>query len=139
MKPIVRTQSWLPEVFNDMFDNNWLVNTHITAPAVNVIENENEYLIEVAAPGMQKSDFHISTQDDQLVISLEKKEDDQKKVSHYLRREFNYSSYKQAFVLPDDVKIEQIGAKMEHGVLTITLPKKEEVVERQKNRDIEIA
>ena len=127
MKPIVRTQSWLPEVFNDVFDNNWLVNTHITAPAVNVIENEKEYLIEVAAPGMQKSDFHISTQDDQ------------KKVSHYLRREFNYSSYKQAFVLPDDVKIEQIGAKMEHGVLTITLPKKEEVVERQKNRDIEIA
>ncbi len=139
MTPILRTQSWLPEMFNDMFDNNWLTNARITAPAVNVIENEKNYEIEVAAPGMQKEDFHITTQDDQLVISLEKKTEDHKKASHYLRREFNYSSYKQAFVLPEDVKCDEIAAKMDNGILTITLPKKEEVVERQKNRDIVIS
>jgi len=139
MRPIVRTQSWLPEMFNELLDNKWLVNSSTTAPAVNVIENEKNYMIEVAAPGMQKKDFHISTQDEQLVIAMEKNVEANKETFHYLRREFNYSSYKQAFVLPDDVMVEKITAKMEDGILTITLPKKEEVVERQKNRSIVIA
>ena len=139
MRPIVRTQSWLPEMFNELLDNKWLVNSSTTAPAVNVIENEKNYMIEVAAPGMQKKDFHISTQDEQLVIAMEKTVEANKETFHYLRREFNYSSYKQAFVLPDDVMVEKITAKMEDGILTITLPKKEEVVERQKNRSIVIA
>ncbi len=139
MRPIVRTQSWLPEMFNELLDNKWLVNSSTTAPAVNVIENEKNYMIEVAAPGMQKKDFHISTQDEQLVIAMEKNVEANKETFHYLRREFNYSSYKQAFVLPDDVMVEKITARMEDGILTITLPKKEEVVERQKNRSIVIA
>ena len=139
MRSIVRTQSWLPEMFNEFLDNNWLANASTTAPAVNVIEDTKNYLIEVAAPGMQKKDFHISTQDDQLVIAMEKNVEANKGASHYLRREFNYSSYKQAFLLPDDVMVENISAKMEDGILTITLPKKEEVVERQKNRSIAIA
>ena len=139
MRSIVSTQSWLPEMFNEFLDNNWLANASTTAPAVNVIEDTKNYLIEVAAPGMQKKDFHISTQDDQLVIAMEKNVEANKEVSHYLRREFNYSSYKQAFLLPDDVMVENISAKMEDGILTITLPKKEEVVERQKNRSIAIA
>ena len=139
MRSIVRTQSWLPEMFNEFLDNNWLANDSTTAPAVNVIEDTKNYLIEVAAPGMQKKDFHISTQDDQLVIAMEKNVEANKEASHYLRREFNYSSYKQAFLLPDDVMVENISAKMEDGILTITLPKKEEVVERQKNRSIAIA
>ena len=139
MRPIVRTQSWLPEMFNELLDNKWLVNSSTTAPAVNVIENEKNYMIEVAAPGMQKKDFHISTQDEQLVIAMEKNVEANKETFHYLRREFNYSSYKQAFVLPDDVMVEKITAKMEDGILTMTLPKKEEVVERQKNRSIVIA
>ena len=139
MRSIVRTQSWLPEMFNEFLDNNWLANASTTAPAVNVIEDTKNYLIEVAAPGMQKKDFHISTQDDQLVIAMEKNVEANKEVSHYLRREFNYSSYKQAFLLPDDVMVENISAKMEDGILTITLPKKEEVVECQKNRSIAIA
>ena len=138
MTPVKHTQTWLPEMFNDLFNNNWMLNSHTTAPAVNVLENENSYMVEVAAPGMEKKDFKISLEDEQLVISMEKKENEKKDSSHDLRREFNYASFKQAYVLPEDVVVDKVSAKMENGVLTIVLPKKEEAVERQKNRDISI-
>ena len=138
MTPVRNSQFWLPEVFNDMFDNNWMTSTRTTAPAVNVIENEKNYVVEVAAPGMEKQDFTISLEDEQLVIAMEKKEDSKQDSAHYLRREFNYASFKQAYVLPDDVMVENVSAKMENGILTITLPKKQEIIERQKNRSISI-
>lgn len=138
MTPVRNSQFWLPEVFNDMFDNNWMTSTRTTAPAVNVIENEKDYVVEVAAPGMEKKDFTISLEDEQLVIAMEKKEDRKQDSAHYLRREFNYASFKQAYVLPDDVMVENVSAKMENGILTITLPKKQEIIERQKNRSISI-
>ena len=67
------TQHWIPSIFNDFFDNNWMVRTNATAPAINVLENEKEYTIEVAAPGMTKSDFKIQMDaDNDLTITMEK-------------------------------------------------------------------
>lgn len=132
------TQTWLPEMLNEMFDNNWMVTTHKTEPSVNVKESKENYTVEVAAPGMSKENFSISLENEQLVIAMDKKEESSKEGSRYLRREFNYSNYKQAFLLPDDVMVDKISAKMENGILTIELPKRQEVIERQKDRSIAI-
>lgn len=125
-------QNWFPTLFNDFFDNDfWMTNTkkNVTAPAVNVIDEEKDYKVEVAAPGMTKEDFQIKLDNDNnLIIALEKKtqtEDHDKKNHKYLRREFSYSKFQQAFTLPEDVEKDKITAKMNDGVLTIDIPKKE--------------
>ena len=75
MTPMRRyEQNWLPEIFNDFFANDWMTRTNATAPAINVIENENDYKVEVAAPGMTKEDFKVNVTDDNyLVLTMEKK------------------------------------------------------------------
>ena len=116
--------SWLPEVFNDFFYNNNMPKTNATAPAINVLENENEYTVELAAPGLRKEDFDISINNDgDLVIKMEKKNEVKDEKAHYLRREFAYSKYEQTLILPDDVDKDKVGARMSDGVLNITLPK----------------
>lgn len=140
---IRRTQNnWLPSIFNDFFDYdgfNKLVNT--TSPAINVIENEKEYKVELAAPGMAKEDFKIRiNEENQLVVSMEKKDEhrEEKKNEKYLRREFSYSKFEQALLLPDDIKKENIEASMKHGVLNITIPKNLDAPVTPKERLIEI-
>lgn len=125
MTPIRRyEQNWLPEIFNDFFTNDWMTRTNATAPAINVIENENDYKIEVAAPGMTKEDFRITiTDDNSLVVSMEKKNENKEEQKKYLRREFSYSKFEQSLILPDDVKREEITASVNDGVLTIDLPR----------------
>lgn len=142
MSPIRKynNQNWLPNFFNDFFDNDWMVRANATAPAINVIENEKEYKVEVAAPGMTKDDFKIQLSDNnELVISMEKKnetkEGEEKK---YLRREFSYSKFEQALVLPDDVDANKIGANVQDGVLNITLPKLAPEEKAKVNKMIEI-
>ena len=116
--------SWLPEVFNDFFYNNNMPKTNATAPAINVLENETEYTVELAAPGLRKEDFDISINNDgDLVIKMEKKNEVKDEKAHYLRREFAYSKYEQTLILPDDVDKDKVGARMSDGVLNITLPK----------------
>ena len=122
--------NWIPSLFNDLF-NDWtpaVFNTGAarTAPAFNVVENPNNYQVEVAAPGMTKNDFKIHLDDDnRLIVRLEKKEEhkDENKEKKYLRREFNYATFEQALILPDTVDKKAISASMNDGVLTITLPK----------------
>lgn len=142
MMPIRRneTSNWMPSIFSDFFDNDWMFNRmKSTSPAVNVIENENDYKIEVAAPGMTKEDFHVQLNDDnQLVISMEKKNESTDNDKKYLRREFSYSKFQQALILPEDVEKEQISASVNDGVLTISLPKKLQEERKQENRIIEI-
>lgn len=125
MTPIRRnSQEWLPNIFSDFFDNDWMFKTNATMPAVNVIENETDYKVEVAAPGMTKEDFNVHLEgDNQLVISMEKKNETKDDNSKYLRREFSYSKFQQALVLPDDVEKDNIYAAVNDGVLTIDLPK----------------
>ena len=141
MMPMRRNQNWLPSIFNDFFDNEWMEKANATAPAINVSESENEYKVEVAAPGMTKEDFNIRIdEENNLVISMEKKSEskEEKKDRKYLRREFSYSKFEQTMILPDDVDKEKIGATVENGVLDITLPKltKEDLPKLSRNIEI---
>lgn len=140
---IVRSQNWLPSIFNDFFDEGLLGRySRQVAPAVNIIENEKDYRIELAAPGISKDDLEVSVDDnDELVISFEKKsenEDKNEKKGTYIRREFSYSSFRQCFTLPENVDRDNISASMEHGVLKVDLPKKAESTEAPASRQIEI-
>ena len=133
-------QNWLPSIFNDFFDNNWMEKANATAPAINVSESEREYKVEVAVPGMTKEDFNIHLGDEnELVISMEKKvENEDKENKKYLRREFSYTKFQQSLYLPDNVDKEKITANVANGVLTIELPKYSQEEKAKINRVIEI-
>lgn len=134
-------QEWLPSIFNDFFDNEWMAKANATAPAINVIESDKDYKVEVAAPGMTKEDFNIHlSEDNELVITMEKneKKEEDKENKKYLRREFSYSKFQQSLVLPDDVEKDKIGAAVNNGVLTIDLPKRQPEEKAKVNRSIEI-
>ena len=126
MLPVISRNNWMPEVFNDFFDTDFMTRTKATAPAINVKETEKDYTVEVAAPGMTKDDFNVNIDKDgnlhiHMEAHTEKKEEDKK--SHYVRREFAYSKFEQTLLLPDDVEKEAIAARVNDGVLTVTLPK----------------
>lgn len=126
MIPVNRKNSWLPDVFNDFFDTDFMPKANATAPAINVKESEIDYEVEVAAPGMTKEDFNVHlNQDGDLSIKMESKKNnaEEEKKAHYLRREFAYSKFEQTLILPDDVDKEKISAKVSDGVLTVVLPK----------------
>ena len=116
-------------MFDDFFDNEWMKKTNATAPAINVIETDTEYKVEVAAPGMNKEDFNVHVDENgNLVIAMEKKsekkDEDKEKKGRYLRREFSYSKFQQTLILPEDVVKDTINACMCDGVLCIELPRK---------------
>lgn len=141
MMPTRKNQNWLPDVFSDFFDYDWMRRANATAPAINVIENEKSYKVEVAAPGMTKEDFDVHVdENDNLVISMEKKTEnkEEQKNDHYLRREFAYSKFMQTMVLPENVDKEKISAEVKHGVLSIELPKKAEEEAAKCRKRIEI-
>ena len=126
MVPVKTNQNWLQSIFNDFLDNEWMARANATAPAINVIENEKDYKVELAAPGMTKNDFKVSVDEsNNLVICMEKKDEkkEEKKDGKYLRREFSYSRFQQSILLPDNVEKDKISAKVEHGVLFIDIPK----------------
>lgn len=156
-------QTWIPSIFNDFFNSDILVRNSSTVPAINVIETEKEYKVEVAAAGMRKEDFkiHIDSEND-LTITMERncncetkdgKEchcEDEKKMDEkcdndkcedkgrYLRREFSYTRFQQTLILPDDADTAKIEAKVKHGVLKIHIPKKAPTTENKVNRVIAI-
>ena len=142
MLPIRRNeQNWLPEIFNDFFDTNWMAKANATAPAINVLDNEKSYELELAAPGLTKDDFKVSLDEEgNLSIDMEKKVDEKadKKHGHYLRREFSYSKYQQIMTLPDDADREKIEAKVENGVLLVNIPKVVKVAPENTHKMIEI-
>lgn len=137
MLPTMQRNGWLPDVFEDFFNNDFMPRTKATAPAINVIEKHKKYVVELAAPGLKKEDFQVTIDaDGNLNIRMEKKQDNEEKdeKAHYLRREFAYSKYEQTLILPDDVEKNNISAKVENGVLYIDLPKvgqDEQKVQRQ--------
>lgn len=138
-----RNQEWLPSIFNDFLNDNWVSVPKFsgTTPAINVTENEQNYEIEVAAPGMCKEDFNISlTKDGDIVIAMEKKSDnkEEEKDKKYLRREFSYSKYEQCLTLPDNADKENISASMNNGILDIKIPKLTEEEKEKETKYIEI-
>ena len=125
--PVMRTSNnWLDNAFNDLFSDSALSRMNSTAPAVNVKDTENAYVMEVAVPGIKKEFCRVNIDDDgNLEIAIENKLEhkEENKKEHYLRREFSYSNYQQSYILPEDVEREKISAKVLNGVLEIELPK----------------
>lgn len=115
------------ELFKPGFANNGF-NEH--RPLVNVVENASDFKLEVAAPGLNKEDFKISIEKDQLIITAKKETKEGETTEKYSRREFNFTSFKRSFYLPETVNGEAIAANYENGILTLTLPKKEEAKEK---------
>ena len=141
MVPVKTNQNWLPSIFNDFFDNEWMARANATAPAINVIENEKDYKVELAAPGMTKNDFKVSVDEsNNLVICMEKKDEkkEEKKDKKYLRREFSYSKFQQTILLPENVEKDKISAKVEHGILSIEIPKMKEEEKQKTSKAIEV-
>ncbi|MBQ6612443.1 MAG: Hsp20/alpha crystallin family protein [Alistipes sp.] len=137
----VKKLNRLPGVFSDLFYDQWpeVFAKRGPQPAINVIETDKKFAIEIAAPGMTKDDFRVELNaDNQLVVCMEKSVDkdakkdgccmdnecDADEKHHYLRREFAYASSRQVFNLPENIDRDNIKAKMKHGVLHIKLPKK---------------
>ncbi|MFK8039658.1 MAG: Hsp20/alpha crystallin family protein [Crocinitomicaceae bacterium] len=120
-----------PSVWNDLFESNYLTpqTAHqrgVTVPAVNIKENENNYIVEMASPGMKKEDFKINLKDEVLSISAEVKEKTEEKNEKFTRKEFSFSSFKRDFTLPETADTESITANYFDGILTINIGKKEE-------------
>jgi len=130
MTPMMRRNAaWLPTVFNDFFNTDFMPKANATAPAINVKETDKGYTVELAAPGMTKEDFNVHINDEgNLIIKMEQKKEqkEEDKSARYLRREFSYTKFEQTLILPDDVEKDQISARVEHGVLTVELPKQQQ-------------
>ncbi len=141
-----RNETYFPSFF-DRFLNNELMDwnnsnfssTNTSLPAVNVKETDDDFSIEVAAPGMKKSDFKVNFNKNVLTISSEKENKTEEKDDKYTRREFSYQSFQRAFTVPENaVNGDKISAKYNDGILVITLPKREEV-KPQPAREIKIS
>lgn len=128
MMPVKKGQNWLPMIFHDFFGNEWIERAKNTStPAVNIIENEKEYEVQIAAPGVCKDDICVNiNEDNYLEITVEKKEenDEKNKKGKYLRREFSYSQFRQTLALPDNIEVDKIEATQKHGILKVIIPKK---------------
>ncbi len=140
MNAIVRN-NWFPTMMNDFLFGDMMpkAQPQYSTPKINISENGQGYSIELAAPGMTKEDFTIRlTNDNTLELKMEKKtsQEEKKDEKNYLRKEFSYQSYAQSFTLPDTIASDNIKASMTDGILTITLPKKEE--KPKENKMIEI-
>lgn len=133
MALIKRNGTSFPSLFTDFFDTekffmpdffstkalrNWL-------PSVNITENDSEYRIELAAPGLAKDDFKIEVEEGLLTISAEKKEEKKENNERFTRREYSFGSFSRSFTLPEHVKTENIAGKYEDGILKLVLPKTE--------------
>lgn len=133
---------WLTNWFNDGFFGNELMRPAVaTAPAVNVKEDAKGYTMEIASPGLKKEYVRVNVDNDNnLHIAMESKMEHkgEDKHEHYLRREFSYSNFEQAFTLPEDVDKEKITAKVADGVLTVELPKIEPKEEPKATKCIEV-
>ena len=152
---------WVPSIFNDFFNSDIIVRNSATAPAINVLETEKEYKVEVAAAGMRKEDFKINIDsENDLTITMEKncncckesgecnndKKCDNEKCDEekcepkgrYLRREFSYTKFQQTLIMPENADTSKIVAKVKHGVLHINIPKKTTAPENKVSRSIAI-
>jgi HSP20 family protein len=131
-------KSYVPAYWDDFFNDRFFNqldsrNGHGNSAAVNILEDDKGFTIEVAAPGISRKDFNLELENDVLTISTghkEAKESKEDKKTNFLRREFNYQSFKRSFQLPDSIDQEAIKASHDAGILTLSLPKKEAEVQK---------
>ena len=115
-------------LLEDFWNNDTLVedrfwNTRVNLPAVNIIEKDDKFLIELAAPGLRKEDFKINIENGILQIDSESQREVEEEKDNYTRKEFNYSSFSRSFTLPENASEENIAASYENGVLKLKLQK----------------
>ena len=138
----INGQTWLPDFFTDFFEGNALTKFGGSAPAMNVIEDDQAYNLELAAPGMCKNDFNVHiSREGNLVIEMEKKCENKegcKKEGKYLRKEFSYSKFHQTLALPENAERDNIEATVKDGVLHVRIPKMPVVKEEGERRVIEV-
>ncbi len=134
----VKTPAFVPSFFNtlDRFLTEDLANVQEANPAVNIIEKENAYHLEMRAPGLAKSDFKIELDGELLSISYEKSEEKSEETDKFIKREFSTRSFRRTFTVNTDLKVEDISAKYEDGILTVDIPKKEEKAKEVKTISI---
>jgi len=138
---VKRHSNYLPTLVSDFwgedlfpgFEQEWSL-----TPAVNIIEGNQEFKVEVAAPGLCKEDFKVHVEKNILEISAGKKEEKVTDVKKYLRKEFNYSEFKRTFSLPSSVEADKIKATHNNGILTVEIPKRDEA-KLNPRKQIEIA
>ena len=124
-------QSTFSDFFNDFFNDSLMSRDYFkSVPAVNISDRANDFYIEVAAPGFSKEDFKVNVENEVLTISAEKKNEKKDENSRYTRKEFSYSAFKRSFSLPEHVEADKIEAAHKNGVLTLSLPKKEEAKQK---------
>ena len=132
--------NWFDEILNrdlpSVFSSNF--NTGITLPKVNIKETADAFEVEMAVPGLKKSDFQLELDNKVLSISSEISQKNESKEENFTRREFGYSSFKRTFTLPESVNDEAISATYNEGILRISLPKKEEAKQKP-SRSIKIS
>ena len=109
------------DFFNDRF---WL--NKMEEPALNIKENDDEFEIELAAPGFDKKDFEVTVDNGYLNISAKKSDSKEEKDENYTRKEFSYNSFQRSLQLPDTVIDDRVKAKYKNGILKFSLVKKEE-------------
>jgi len=130
-KSLATVRQMLPSVFDDFFKpwNEWFDNESfskmLTVPAVNITEEQDQYKVELAAPGMKKEDFSVDVDGNMLTISAATEEKKEEKEKKYTRKEYNYSSFSRSFTIPDEVDKGKIEARYIDGVLNLVLPKME--------------
>ena len=122
-----------PALLDDLFESDFfkkptMVQAGLTVPAVNIKETPEQYVIEMAAAGMNKEDFNIDLDRNTITISSEKSSEktEENKDENFTRKEYNYSSFSRSFVLPEAANRESIHAAYENGVLKVTISKKDE-------------
>ena len=126
--PTLFTDKWLSDFFDTerFFDSDWMKRSQ-GIPAVNVMEKEKEFEVQMAAPGLTKKDFNITIENGVLTITVEKSEEKEEKEKEFTRKEFSYTNFVRSFTLPENVKTEKVDAKYEDGILKLLLPKEVDV------------
>ncbi|MFA6456116.1 MAG: Hsp20/alpha crystallin family protein [Bacteroidota bacterium] len=117
-------------IFDEFFRGDILANDELFGrdwnPAVDIIENNDNYVLKAELPGMIKDDVKITLENNVLTIRGEKKQETEKKEENYHRVERSYGSFERSFTIPGSIKVNDIDAQYKDGVLTLTLPKAEE-------------
>ena len=121
---------WLGSSLFDLDSNLVAPDTWGLVPGANISETDKAYSIELAVPGLEKKDFKVEVQDGVLHISAEREEEKSEEDKNYRRQEFSYHSFSRAFTLPDNLLLDKIEASYTHGILHLTLPKKEITVSK---------
>lgn len=124
--PSLFGNGWLDRMLSTPLDEYLGLTRVMNVPAVNVSETDKEYILSLAAPGMDRKDFQVETAEDTLTISAEKeKEEKEERNGRYNRREYNYSSWSRSFSLPENCNPDKIDAQYKSGELRIIIPKTE--------------